>query len=220
MEGGLQPGEEFIAHRLSDGAVFVDRGGREGGEGDEAGDVAVPLHLATVFDHDVISFAVKRYAGATSLWVAAVGATDMYNPGGAVLSLSVTESVDAAQPMANVVVDMRIRLLGAGKFLLVSNIGSVPQVIAATPLGLGQDGAYGVKILGVTSRALSTTSDVFAVALVMEVVATGGASASAAAAAAAAAKGAETSGSSEPASCGRDDSDQGSEIILRFSSVW
>lgn len=206
-EGGESPRRvEYVAHRLSDGAVFVDSGA-SGSESGSDSDMAVPVHLATVFGHDVVSFAAKHYAGA-SQWVAAVGATDMFNPGGAVLFFSVTELVENGEP----VLDVRVRLLGAGKYLLVSNVGSVPQVVIAKPLGHGERAAYRVEVVDVSSRALSTTSEAFAVEVVTKISTT----AETAEAQAQAETGTEDAAvPSDPS--GRDDSDQGADISLRFS---
>jgi hypothetical protein len=61
---------EYLAHRSSDGALY-----------DTA---TTPIHLPFVFDHEVITYALKHHVhgkDSTKFWIAAVGAINMYNPG-------------------------------------------------------------------------------------------------------------------------------------------
>ena len=70
----------WIAHRLSDGQLF-------GPEAVAAG--AVPVQLPRVFDFEVVSLArvlVPEASADRTRWGAVIGAVDMLNPGGAVLS--------------------------------------------------------------------------------------------------------------------------------------
>jgi hypothetical protein len=60
-----------VAHRLSDGVLHDTE--------------TTPLHLPYIFDHEVITFALKHHIhgkNSTKFWMAAVGAINMYNPGG------------------------------------------------------------------------------------------------------------------------------------------
>ena len=127
VEGAAAAGRrnaDYVAHRLSDGAVFVPSDSDDDGEGD--GDVLV--RLSTVFDHEVVSFALKHRAGPQGArWVAAVGAVAMFNPGGAVLRFSVAAYDGGLEVYA--------RFLGAGEYLLVTNAAATaPVELTATPL--------------------------------------------------------------------------------------
>lgn len=75
--------DTFIAHRSSDSKLF--------GPIDSTHDPPIDIKLAAVYDCEVITFSnVHTFASTesrASYWIAAIGAVDMYNPGGAVLGV-------------------------------------------------------------------------------------------------------------------------------------
>eukprot|EP00981_Chlorochromonas_danica_P007777 scaffold1882_cov163-Ochromonas_danica.AAC.8 len=74
---------EYALHRFSDHHV-------------EMVDVQspFPIHLSEPYDFDVVSFAAKYKPISGNEWIAAIGAVDMYNSGGAVCSVSFQSSHD------------------------------------------------------------------------------------------------------------------------------
>jgi hypothetical protein len=93
------------------------------------------VHLASVFDHEVVSFALKHRAGlGGTRWVAAIGAVNMFNPGGAVLHFTVTtyggEGGGGGGGGGEVGLEVRARFLGAGAYVLVTNAVALSKGMA------------------------------------------------------------------------------------------
>lgn len=125
----------YVAHRLSDGALFATNLTETA--------PSVPLHLHTVFDFEIVTFApvlpfpestitaedstiCENPATATATatatpWVAAIGAVGMYNPGGSVLNMEAT-SVPSPLQQSGVCLRVHLELLGTGRYLLVRKL--------------------------------------------------------------------------------------------------
>ena len=132
---------EYVAHRLSDGSMY------------DCASLSspVPIHLEGVFDYEVISFAkkyyfpgrlnptddIEDYRGDTGLWIAAIGAVNMLNPGGAVLSLHL--------PKADVL-EVRIEFLGSGEYLLLTNLALPPTLTVVSAKSLHGEDSYDVDV--------------------------------------------------------------------------
>ena len=133
---------EYIAHRLSDGCI----------SNCDLLSTAVPIHLKSVFDYEVISFAKKYYfpglhdvsegvevhGGDGGVWVAAVGAVNMLNPGGAVLSLHL-EKRDVRE--------IHIEMLGCGEYLILTNLMQPPLLSVVSVRPLNDDARYDVSVI-------------------------------------------------------------------------
>lgn len=85
-------------------------------------EASVAVHVPYVFGFDIVTFAKIHHLSPVpsmlSPWVAAIGAVDLYNPGGAVLcfqSDTVANSDDVAELLFS------FDLLGSGRYLFVSN---------------------------------------------------------------------------------------------------
>ena len=125
------PSSRYVAHRFSDKAIFLldEEGGAQGADG-------VSVNLPKTFDCDVVSFAPRL--GREALWLAALGATEMLNPGGAVLSLSVSfASGDVAETgsRARGWLEVSMELLGEGLFQAVVPAGCRAELTRWEVLG-------------------------------------------------------------------------------------
>ena len=88
-----------------------------------AADISVAIQIPHVFGFDIVTFAkihtLNHVSSRKSLWVSAVGAVDLYNPGGAVLRFDSTSIDDAIGGLGET--SFSFDLLGSGRYLFVSN---------------------------------------------------------------------------------------------------
>jgi hypothetical protein len=108
---GLQR-KAFIGFRASDQAlIFL--------ESDHGSERGVAVHLPAVMDFDIVTFApVTRLGPQSEHWIAAIGAVDMYNSGGAVLK--VATHVDSSGKSGDGG-SFEMILLGNGRFLVLAS---------------------------------------------------------------------------------------------------
>lgn len=105
---------EYIVHRLSDHHVeMVDA------------QSPFPIHLSEPYDFDVVSFAAKFKPISGNEWIAAIGAVDMYNSGGAVCSVSFQSAPDNMKLAAFI----QLKGIGTRHWIILSHsLATLPEV--------------------------------------------------------------------------------------------
>ena len=90
-----------------------------------------------------------EYAVANDKWVAIIGAQNMFNPGGSVLSVSLKG------------LELRLELLGCGDYMIVTNCPSLQshaKVVSSVPLGLRDKEGHGRYMISTNMTSISTGS--------------------------------------------------------------
>ena len=90
-----------------------------------------------------------EYAVANDKWVAIIGAQNMFNPGGSVLSVSLKG------------LELHLELLGCGDYMIVTNCPSLQshaKVVSSVPLGLRDKEGHGRYMISTNMTSISTGS--------------------------------------------------------------
>jgi hypothetical protein len=127
------PIRSYLAYKMSTGEISFIKS--ESDKSVTLSDQSIPIHLPVTFDYEIVTFAPIIYSEPVlhsndiamcvdNIWISVIGATDMFNPGGAVLLVDVDtiaqESVESASHEASRI--FRIHLLGSGRYSIVSNV--------------------------------------------------------------------------------------------------